>query len=146
MANRMFVAVVDDDPIWLSTVGRALSRAGQHVLLIGDPLAAFDEILRERPAVVVLDGSMPGLSGPELAEQLRERLRDECPPLILVSGDLGDLDARALEPFDAAYEKPVTLGHLTTEVRRQARSRKRSGTRIKAGGEMPVPRDGSKSA
>ncbi len=112
----MLVAVVDDEPLWLRTMSRILSRNGFDALLIGDPAEAVDRIVAERPAVVVLDGQMPGISGIELARRLRAALGDECPRLVLVSGDVGGL-AHDASSFTAVYQKPVPFDSLTALLR-----------------------------
>lgn len=126
--DKAMIAVVDDEPTWLATVGRALSREGHHALLLGDPSRAAEQIPKERPAAVILDHSMPEVTGVELAQQLTATLGDACPPLILVTADLRDLDREARALFVAAYEKPVSLRQLMNELRRLLRGRKVSGT------------------
>lgn len=126
--DETMIAVVDDEPMWLATLGRALSREGFHALLLGDPIRAAAQIPQERPAVVILDHGMPELSGTELAGRLVEALGEACPPLVLVTADLRELDREALGLFVAAYEKPVSLRQLMSEVRRLVRGRKASGT------------------
>ncbi len=128
MAERTLIAVVDDEPTWLATMGRALAREGYHAQLIGDGEAAVDLIVAERPLVAVLDRHMPRISGLELSARLRARLGESCPPLVLVTGDLNELSEPELDRFDAAYEKPVPLALLMRTVRRLVRGQKSSGT------------------
>lgn len=128
MNDQTLIAVVDDDPMWLATAGRMLSRDGYHVLLIGDPMKATAQIAKERPAVVVLDLAMPGLDGVELARALLRELGEAAPPMVLISGDLRDLTREEGALFEAAYEKPVSLRQLLSEVRRLVRGQKVSGT------------------
>ena len=128
MTQQTLIAVVDDEPVWLAAVGRALAREGYHAQLIGDPEAALDLVASERPAVVIVDRHMPRMSGLELAARLQRRLSDRCPPLILVTGDLAELSARERDRFEAIYEKPVSLKQLMRQVRRLVRGQKRSGT------------------
>lgn len=136
MTERTQIAVVDDEPVWLTTVGRALSREGYHAQLIGDPDAALALIASERPTVVIVDRYMPRLGGLELAERLQHRLGERCPPLVLVTGDLGDLSPSQLARFEAVFEKPVSLKQLMRTMRRLVRGQKSSGT-VRAVSEAP---------
>jgi len=108
--------VVDDEPTLRLVLRRALARDGWGVEEAADGLAALERLrdAGERYGVVFLDLAMPGLSG----RQLYERLRDERPALVerlvIVSG--------ASEPWVAAagcaqLPKPFDL----TEVRALAR-------------------------
>ncbi|MGE0788098.1 MAG: response regulator transcription factor [Sandaracinaceae bacterium] len=128
MQERTWVAVVDDEPIWLATVGRALSREGYHAQLIGDPEAALEMIAADAPTVAILDRRMPGMDGLELARALLVRMGEDCPCLFLVTGDLGELTPSELARFDAVFEKPVPLRELMRAVRRAVRGAKTSGT------------------
>jgi DNA-binding response OmpR family regulator len=128
MTREQLVAVVDDEPVWRTSLGRALSLRGYRSLLLGDPRTALRELVRERPDAVILDHSMPGLSGSELAERLRGALGDACPPLLLVTGDLYQLSEAERAPFAATFVKPVALGELCAELRRVLRGALSSGT------------------
>jgi CheY-like chemotaxis protein len=80
------VLVVDDDPAVLTTFERILLRAGFVPLVCASPKVALERCIAERPAVVVSDYSMPGMTGVELAEKIHEALGAEAPPLILATG------------------------------------------------------------
>ena len=131
MGEKTLIAVVDDEPVWLTAIGRALSRAGHHSLLLGDPENAAETIVDELPDVVIVDRWMPGLGGVGLVKELRARLGDRCPPVILVSGDLADISEEDDELFALRMEKPISLQSLLEEVRRLALTAKRSGTHAK---------------
>jgi DNA-binding response OmpR family regulator len=67
------VLVVDDDPTVSDVVRRYLERAGLGVVLAGDGPTALDAAARHRPALVVLDLMLPGMSGLEVCRRLRAR-------------------------------------------------------------------------
>ncbi|HJL14185.1 MAG TPA: response regulator [Sandaracinaceae bacterium LLY-WYZ-13_1] len=143
--QRTWIAVVDDDPTWLATLGRALSREGYHTLLVGDGDRAATRIPHEEPAAVILDHRMPRTTGVELARGLRAAMGERCPPLILVTGDLRELAPGDRELFVAAYEKPVRLRRLMQELRRVIRGRKSSGT-LRRADDDAAPGDDEESA
>jgi len=63
--------LIDDSPIVCRVVGEALTSAGFEVVTRTNPIGTAAAIVRERPAVVLLDVSMPLLSGAEIAESVR---------------------------------------------------------------------------
>jgi DNA-binding response OmpR family regulator len=128
MTKQQLIAVVDDEPVWLASLGRALTLRGYEPLLLERPERALDEVPRRRPVAMIVDYSMPRLTGAELASRLQGSLGDECPPLILVTGDLEELSPAERAPFAAAFGKPVPLQELFAELRRVVRGALSSGT------------------
>lgn len=121
MLTRLVVAVIDDEPLWLKTMGRVLAREGFGALLLSDAAEALARIPAERPSVAIIDGQMPGQSGVELARRLRATMGDECPTLLLVSGDPESLEGDR-DLFAAVYRKPVPLEQLVSALRREAQA------------------------
>ena len=64
--------VVDDEPDIVALVAYHLARAGYRVSTAGDGVQAIAAAREERPALVVLDLMLPGISGFEILEKLRE--------------------------------------------------------------------------
>jgi two-component system, OmpR family, phosphate regulon response regulator PhoB len=72
MKNRALqVYVIDDDPIALRVIERVLRSLGHEVKTRDRALGSLSAVLRDRPDLVVLDLSMPGLSGAGLADLIR---------------------------------------------------------------------------
>src|SRR5437899_10472153 len=71
-SNAFVVCLLDDDSSVLKGVGRLLSSADLHAETFSDP----EEFLRyarvHRPAVALVDVSMPQMSGLEVQSQLRK--------------------------------------------------------------------------
>ena len=78
---RERVLVVDDEPDIVALVVYHLAKAGYRVSTAASGTEALQVAKRERPALVVLDLMLPGLSGFEVIEQLR---RDESTAHIAV--------------------------------------------------------------
>jgi CheY-like chemotaxis protein len=109
------ILLIDDD-----AATRALCVANLRALKIDvfeaeDGLTGLKLARRKRPDLVLLDVSMPGLDGFQVAESVRRRRKTRNIPLVFVSGEM-DIDARARElgaiaalpkPYD-----PVTLASL----------------------------------
>ena len=63
--------VVDDEPDIVALVAYHLAKAGYRVSTASSGAAAIEQARRERPALVVLDLMLPGISGYEVLERLR---------------------------------------------------------------------------
>ena len=83
--KRERVLVVDDDPVQLQIVRAWLEADGFEVTTMDTPFGATAVVLRERPQVVLLDVTMPGLDGHSLAEAMR-RGRTAETSIIFYSG------------------------------------------------------------
>ncbi|MCU0615576.1 MAG: response regulator transcription factor [Gemmatimonadaceae bacterium] len=72
------VLVVDDEPEIVALVAYHLAKAGYRVATAASGQDALELARRERPALLVLDLMLPGLSGFDVLEQLRgdESTRD----------------------------------------------------------------------
>jgi DNA-binding NarL/FixJ family response regulator len=71
--TRSRVLLADDLAQVLSAVAALLKEKFEIVALVTDGQAAFDSTLALAPDLVVLDISMPGLSGIEVARELKRR-------------------------------------------------------------------------
>jgi CheY-like chemotaxis protein len=80
------VLVADDEPLVVEIVRGLLERVGCRVLTAGDGAEAVDVFRRDESAIgcVILDISMPHLSGPEAARRIRA-IRGDV-PIVLSSG------------------------------------------------------------
>ena len=65
------ILVVDDEADIVALVAYHLARTGYRVSTAGSGTEALDAARRERPALIVLDLMLPGMSGYEVLEQLR---------------------------------------------------------------------------
>jgi DNA-binding NarL/FixJ family response regulator len=67
------VILVDDNPEMLDRAARVLAASCAIVAAVNDGSSALQQALALEPDVVVLDISMPGMSGLEVAVRLRDR-------------------------------------------------------------------------
>jgi DNA-binding NarL/FixJ family response regulator len=71
--TRSRVLLADDLSQVLSAVAALVENQFEVVAMVGDGRAALDKALALAPDLVVLDISMPGLSGIEVARELKKR-------------------------------------------------------------------------
>lgn len=76
------VMVVDDDLVVLATICTGLRHAGYEVLQVDSGELAIQICHREKPDLAILDVCMPGMSGIEVAQALKQ---EGGPPFIFLS-------------------------------------------------------------
>ena len=110
--------VVDDDP----AIRRALFRLARAVGYGAVTYGSAEEFLADppstdaKPGCVLLDVSLPGLSGPELHKQLREGGWDV--PVIYVTAHDDPTTRATIEQTDAAatFAKPIEVAALLDKI------------------------------
>ena len=113
------VLVVDDEPLVREFADRVLKRHGYDVLLAGDGLEAID-ILKRHPgdiALVVLDLSMPGMSGEEVLPEIR-KIRPRVK--VVLSSGYNEAETMALfkgRQVAGFIQKPYTSSRLAEKVK-----------------------------
>ena len=80
--SQHLVLCVDDETIGLEVRRMLLERAGYRVLTALDGDSGLDLFAREPIEAVVLDFSMPGMSGGEVAQRMRQ-VKPHVPILML---------------------------------------------------------------
>ncbi|MEM6468662.1 MAG: response regulator [Planctomycetota bacterium] len=81
------ILVVDDEVIMVDIVTAHLNRAGfWNIIGISDPLDVISIIPRESPDLMLVDVSMPNLSGHELIELVRQDPVTSHLPVVVVTG------------------------------------------------------------
>jgi len=78
--------VIDDSEVALEWARTQLERVGYEVVLRDEPLGSGLLVIRERPDLVLIDVSMPSLSGDELVKLLKGHTRLHSAALVLYSG------------------------------------------------------------
>jgi|SRR6185437_5610296 CheY-like chemotaxis protein len=107
------VLCVDDELIGLKVRKILLERAGYRVLIAHDGLAGLEIFSQEPVEAVILDYSMPGMNGGEVAAKMRQT-KPEI-PILLLSAYIG-LPPEVLSTVDMYMTKgegpPVLLKKL----------------------------------
>ena len=113
------ILIVDDEPNILISLEFLLKRAGYQVSLARDGQAALDAILRDRPALVLLDVMMPNKSGLEVCQAVRADEACQGVRILLLSAKGRDIDvAKGLAlGADAYMTKPFATQALLQKVK-----------------------------
>ncbi|MFL1874574.1 ATP-binding protein [Hansschlegelia beijingensis] len=113
---RRLALIVDDDADHRELMREALEPLGIMVAAVADGEAALAEAAAIPPDLILLDVSMPGLSGWEVARRLREA--GATARILMMSATLGDPAAKPAgePPHDGELAKPVDLAALVERV------------------------------
>lgn len=79
------ILCVDDDPMYLDSLERLLTRNGYRVVTSDDPESALDAVPSLGLRLAILDVLMPGLNGLNLAEELIENSHGTVPVVLLTA-------------------------------------------------------------
>ncbi|MCD4525173.1 response regulator transcription factor [Nocardioides sp. cx-173] len=112
------VLIVDDDEDIRELLSLALRIAGHDVLTASDGPAALDVLDAEPVDLMVLDVSMPQMSGLEVARRVRASPRSPEPLILMLSAmaDPGDIAAGLASGADSYATKPFSIPVLTQAV------------------------------
>lgn len=118
----MRVLIAEDNPENLDMLRRRLERRGYHVFAAQDGQAAVAMTNALRPDIILMDVSMPVLSGLEATRAIRAQAEIARTPIVALTAHAMDGDrARCLEAgCDAYATKPVDLQNLIATMERLA--------------------------
>jgi two-component system response regulator MtrA len=129
-AESPLILIVDDDPDIGSVLETFCQQLGYRSSLVPNGQDAVDRYRAERPALMLLDLMLPGLSGFEVCRAVRAF--DALTPIIIISarGDTADLVVALDRGADDYLIKPFKLRELearmATQLRRAEISRQHS--------------------
>lgn len=123
MARKILLA---DDSVTAQNMGRKiLTDAGYEVVTVNNGSAALKKIFEVKPDVIVLDVYMPGYSGLEVCQRIKENKDSSRIPILLTVGKLEPFkpeearrvraDAFVVKPFEAS-ELLAALARLEDKI------------------------------
>jgi DNA-binding response OmpR family regulator len=113
------VLIADDEPNIVVSLEFMMRREGYEVLVARDGREALEAIRRNRPALVLLDGMMPHLSGFEVCEAVRadDTIRETRIVMLTAKGRETDVARGLGAGADAYVTKPFSTRDLMQKVR-----------------------------
>ena len=124
------ILVVDDEPQIRRVLQAALSSSGYDVIEAKNGQEAVEMVIRERPALILMDVNMPGMSGLEACSKIRLSFPG---PIIMATVRNSEQDKiQALDSgADDYVVKPFTMGELLARIRAALR---------RSNSEEPLPK------
>ena len=112
------VLLVEDNEMNRDMLSRRLERRGYEIVLAEDGLQGVEQAATARPDIVLLDMSLPGLDGWEVAGRLKSDSATAAIPIIALTAHAmaGDRE-RALQAGCDDYDtKPIELPRLLEKM------------------------------
>jgi DNA-binding response OmpR family regulator len=144
---KRLILIVDDDTLLLQFLGEVLGHAGYETVAAPSAAAAIRQIEAREPDLALLDITMPGMSGLELARHLHE---NTSVPFMFLSAS-GDVDTAreaatygavgfVVKPVDAARLLPAFEAGLARadEIRQLRRTELNLNSALAAGRETSL--------
>jgi diguanylate cyclase (GGDEF)-like protein len=116
MPSRVLVA--DDDASTRTLIDLALQEAGYDCVLAANGKAALELARATRPDLIVLDVSMPLLSGDEVHRELRRDRRTRYIPVVFITAKrtTAEMTARFRNGADDFVSKPFDIDELVARI------------------------------
>lgn len=117
LPKKQRILVVDDSKEVADALAKVLEiLLSQEVRVCYNGTAAVETAQTFKPDIVLLDLAMPGMSGYEVAEQLRKVIKNKSMRIIALSGfgQQEHIERSKQSGFDQYLIKPVTVDHLKT--------------------------------
>ena len=113
------ILVVDDTQASAKMLSLLLQSLGQEVEICNDGPSALTKVLEYQPALIFLDIAMPGMTGYEVAKQLKANPLTAAIVLVAMTG-FGQASDRQ-QAFDCGFNhhllKPASLAALKEVIR-----------------------------
>jgi signal transduction histidine kinase/purine-cytosine permease-like protein len=115
--RRRSIVVADDDRTHCAILAEILGPLGFGVIVVESGASCLDTVREHQPDLVLLDISMPGMSGWEVATELRERVSPST-RIVMLTGSAFEIDSHrdAAKYYDAAQIKPFYVGSLLQTI------------------------------
>lgn len=113
---RRVILVVDDEPIHRGLMFDLLNPLGFTTIEARDARTCLDVLREAKPDMLLLDVSMPGMDGLELARELREQ--GMTAPIIIISADAQEQQRQPQQQasYDAYMVKPINNQQLVESM------------------------------
>lgn len=113
------ILIVEDESAVRELLTATLLAAGYKVLEAADAVEAQEVVAEHKPALILLDWMLPGMSGLEFAKWLkRDQHFDEIPVIMLTARDEENYKVQGLEAgIDDYVTKPFSTRELVARIK-----------------------------
>lgn len=132
------VLIVDDDPGVLRALGEGLGPEGFAVRSASSGTGALELVASWTPDVIVLDVSMPGLSGLEVVRRIRADGRTLPVCMLSARDEVDDRVAGLAAGADDYVVKPFSIGELAARLHALVRLHRGSPLRPVSVGDVVI--------
>lgn len=116
--GNLKILVVDDNDVAANALGQLLALRGYNIAIAYNAAQAFEQALKFRPHVAILDIGMPDLDGYEIVGLLREE-KLNCSYVALTGyGQIHDKKKALAAGFDYHLTKPTGLKEIETILKK----------------------------
>ncbi|MBV7537561.1 response regulator [Duganella sp. sic0402] len=122
MEDTITVLLVDDHTLFRSGI-RSLLQRNPEFSVVGEAADGFEGVKRAqqlKPQVILLDLNMPGMSGVETLQLLRQDCPESAIVMLTVSEDAEDLSTALKAGASGYLLKNIDTDYLTRAIRRAA--------------------------
>ena len=120
------ILIVDDEELFLDSLGEALSNSGYRIFKATRGKDAIERFKKQKPDVVVLDVKLPDIDGMKVLRKIKELDGDSVATIVIVmtafSGIKGAVEAIKLGAYDYVA-KPFDIEELKIIISRCLESR-----------------------
>jgi|SRR5262245_25227957 len=112
------ILLVEDNEMNRDMLSRRLIRRGHEITMAVDGPAAIASAIENRPDLILMDISLPGMDGWEATKVLRSRPETASIPIIALTAHAMEIDRqRSLEVGCNDYDtKPIDLARLLIKI------------------------------
>ncbi len=113
------ILIVEGDPLNCALLLAVLKPEGFEILIAENGLLGVETAQRERPDLILMDVTLPGLSGYEVTRRLKDHSATRHIPIIALTANLAPAEReRALNAgYDGYLAKPIDARTLPYQVR-----------------------------
>lgn len=112
----MKVLIVDDEPLVRRSLGRALKSRGHEVQEADNGLTGLAMWKADPPQVMLLDVLMPGLTGPQVLQEMREQQPQFETKVVLISAFTGEHNMESAQQMGASLFIPKPFADIFNVV------------------------------
>ncbi len=111
MQNNKSILIVDDSEDMRTLLGQVLEDEGYTLYFAEDGNVAVEQAVAHRPSLILMDMSLPGITGWEAVEQLRQKPEFQHTPIIAVTAYVTKADEERAKAVgcDAHLGKPFDI-------------------------------------